>query len=82
MQNLLKNLVVVTSLLAMGAVGTWIALRPQLPRGAGFTDGEITEIVANVAVNIFTNYFNHVARTDVDFPRVTVTLPVAVAHAH
>ncbi len=40
MQNLLKNLVVVTSLLAMGAVGTWIALRPQLPRGAGFTDGE------------------------------------------
>lgn len=43
-------------------------------RGAGFSDGEITEIVANVAVNIFTNYFNHVAQTDVDFPRVPVTL--------
>ena len=51
-------------------------------RGAGYTDGEITEIVANVAVNIFTNYFNHVARTDVDFPRVSVTLPAAAAHAH
>lgn len=51
-------------------------------RGAGYTDGEITEIVAIVAVNIFTNYFNHVARTDVDFPRVTVTLPAAAAHAH
>lgn len=43
-------------------------------RGAGYTDGEITEIVANVAINIFTNYFNHVARTDVDFPRVPVML--------
>jgi hypothetical protein len=25
-----------------------------------------------VAVNIFTNYFNHVARTEVDFPAVPV----------
>ncbi len=45
-------------------------------RAAGYTDGEITEIVANVAINIFTNYFNHVAQTDVDFPRVGVALPV------
>ena len=27
---------------------------------------DIAEIVANVAVNTFTNYFNHVARMDVD----------------
>ena len=44
-------------------------------KSAGFTDGEIAEIVANVAVNIFTNYFNHVARTEVDFPKVAVRLP-------
>ena len=37
-------------------------------RVAGYTDGEISEIVANVALNIFTNYFNHVAGTEVDFP--------------
>jgi uncharacterized peroxidase-related enzyme len=37
---------------------------------AGFTDGEIAEIVANVALSIFTNYFNHVAETEVDFPPV------------
>ncbi len=43
-------------------------------RDAGYTDGEITEIVANVAINIFTNYFNHVARTEVDFPRVPVAM--------
>jgi uncharacterized peroxidase-related enzyme len=39
-------------------------------RQAGFTDGEIGEIVANVALNLFTNYFNHVAGTEVDFPAV------------
>lgn len=43
-------------------------------KAAGYTEGEITEIVANVAINIFTNYFNHVARTDVDFPNVGVSL--------
>jgi uncharacterized peroxidase-related enzyme len=37
-------------------------------RRAGYTDGEVGEIVANVALNLFTNYFNHVAGTDVDFP--------------
>ncbi len=41
-------------------------------RQAGFNDAEITEIVANVAINIFSNYFNHIARTEVDFPRVSV----------
>lgn len=39
-------------------------------RQAGYADGEIAEIIANVALNIFTNYFNHIAQTDVDFPAV------------
>lgn len=38
-------------------------------RAAGLDDGAIAEVVANVALNIFTNYFNHVAETDIDFPR-------------
>ncbi len=37
-------------------------------RKADLNDGAIAEIVANVALNIFTNYFNHVAQTEVDFP--------------
>lgn len=41
-----------------------------LVREAGFGDGEITEIVAHVALNVYTNYFNNVANTDVDFPKV------------
>jgi len=41
-------------------------------RDAGYSDGEIAEIVAAVAQNIFSNYFNHVAQTEVDFPHVEV----------
>ena len=37
-------------------------------RSHGFDDGDIAEIVANVALNIFTNYFNHIAGTEIDFP--------------
>jgi len=35
---------------------------------AGFAPGEVTEIVAHVVVNIFTNYFNNVAKTEIDSP--------------
>lgn len=37
-------------------------------RSAGFGDDAIAEVVANVALNLFTNYFNHVAGTALDFP--------------
>lgn len=40
----------------------------QTVRDAGFSDGQIAEIVAAVSLNIFTNYFNHVADTAIDFP--------------
>lgn len=39
-------------------------------REAGYDDAAITEVTANVAANIFTNYINHVAQTDIDFPVV------------
>jgi uncharacterized peroxidase-related enzyme len=42
-------------------------------RGAGVTDQEIVEVIATVAVNIFTNYFNHIAGTEIDFPVVHAT---------
>ena len=42
----------------------------QQARASGLTDGEIVETIANVAMNIFTNYVNHVAHTIVDFPEV------------
>ena len=49
-------------------------------RAHGFTDGDIAEIVAHVALNIFTNYFNHVAGTVVDFPAAPKLAACACAH--
>ena len=45
----------------------------QAVKDAGYGEGEIAEIIANVALNIFTNYFNHIARTEVDFPLIALT---------
>lgn len=39
-------------------------------RAAGLTDEEIAEVVANVALNFFTNLFNRLAHTEIDFPVV------------
>lgn len=43
-------------------------------RRAGFSDTDIVEIIAHVALNIFTNYFNIAAGVVVDFPKVDVDL--------
>lgn len=39
-------------------------------RSGGLNEGEIAEVVAHVALNVFTNYFNRVAATVVDFPPI------------
>lgn len=48
----------------------------QNVRDAGFGDDEVLEIIATVALNIFTNYFNHVTQVENDFPKVEVGEPV------
>ncbi|UCI20846.1 carboxymuconolactone decarboxylase family protein [Mesorhizobium sp. B2-1-8] len=40
-------------------------------RLAGYDDGEIIEIVQHVALNVWTNYINEVAQTEIDFPVVS-----------
>lgn len=47
-------------------------------KAAGYSEGEIAEIIAHVALNILTNYFNNTARTEVDFPKVSVQLSETV----
>jgi hypothetical protein len=42
-------------------------IRPRLACG---TDAQVVEIVAIVAENVFTNFLNVVARTEIDFPVV------------
>jgi uncharacterized peroxidase-related enzyme len=44
-------------------------------RAAGFDDGAIAEVVAQVALDVFTNYFNTVAATDLDFPEAPALSP-------
>ena len=39
-------------------------------RLAGYTDAQIVEIVQHVALNTWTNYFNEVFKTAIDFPVV------------
>jgi alkylhydroperoxidase family enzyme len=39
-------------------------------RSAGLSDAEIIEIVANVALNVLTNFANNLAETEIDFPVV------------
>ncbi|MFG2085274.1 MULTISPECIES: carboxymuconolactone decarboxylase family protein [unclassified Spirillospora] len=39
-------------------------------RQAGLSDEEIAEVVGHVALNVFTNYFNKAAGTDIDWPVV------------
>lgn len=47
-----------------------------LMRNAGVTDGEILEVIANVALNVFTNYVNIALDTEIDFPVVRAVRPV------
>ena len=37
---------------------------------AGYSDAEIVEIIAHVAINVFTNYVNEALKTEIDFPHV------------
>jgi uncharacterized peroxidase-related enzyme len=40
-------------------------------KAVGFSDGDVLEVLVNVVLNIYTNYANHIARTEVDFPAAT-----------
>jgi AhpD family alkylhydroperoxidase len=46
-------------------------------RAAGLTDAELAELVAHVALNVLTNFFNHAFEIDIDFPVVAPGLRAA-----
>lgn len=50
-----------------GAVGPQAI---EAVRAAGYSDAEILEIIAHVALNTFTNYVNESLGTEIDFPRI------------
>ncbi len=44
---------------------------------AGYSDAEIVEIIAHVALNTFTNYVNEALKTEIDFPVVSARTATA-----
>lgn len=42
-------------------------------RAAGHSDGEIVEIIAHAAMNIFTNLLGKATQVEIDFPKVELT---------
>jgi uncharacterized peroxidase-related enzyme len=53
----------------------------QALRAAGFDDAQVVEIVAHVALNLFTNYLNVALAVPVDFPTVKLRREAAAAAA-
>lgn len=46
-------------------------MQTEAVRAAGFSAGEIAEIIADVALNVLTNYLNEATDVDIDFPVVS-----------
>lgn len=46
---------------------------------ATLSEAEVLEVIGNVALNIYTNYFNHIVQTEVDFPKVALREPLKLA---
>lgn len=42
----------------------------EAARAAGLTDGELVEVIAAVALNVFTNLLGKATRVEIDFPKV------------
>jgi len=53
---------------AAGEVGDVSDVTWKAALEAGWSERELTEAFAHLAANLFTNYFNHYARTDLDVP--------------
>ncbi len=65
---------------ALAFVDELLAHRGRVPdlalqgaREAGLSEAEIVEIATHVGMNLFTNMFIELARTEIDFPRVALT---------
>lgn len=48
----------------------------QSALAAGWRDAELTEVSVHIALNLFTNHFNHLVETDLDIP----TAPASDRH--
>ncbi|HKL23023.1 MAG TPA: hypothetical protein VJ904_14550, partial [Tichowtungia sp.] len=42
----------------------------QAFRDAGYTDGQVCEVIVIIGQKMMSNYFNHIHSTELDFPEV------------
>lgn len=61
------------------SMGDVSALDVEAARAAGLTDGELVEIIALVALNVFTNLLGKASRMAIDFPTVGLLEPARQA---
>lgn len=47
-------------------------------KAAGWTDAELGEMIGHIALNVFSNYFNHVAQPVLDFPALAAVQTDAI----
>lgn len=36
----------------------------------GYSEGEVAEVIAHISLSVLTNFFNNVAKTEIDFPKL------------
>jgi alkylhydroperoxidase family enzyme len=53
-----------------GSMGEVTTAEVDAARTAGLSDGELVEIIAVVALTVFTNLLGKASRVDIDFPKV------------
>ena len=63
----LKLAAAITAAAVTSPMPTW---RPRVP--GGLDDAQIVEVLAHVALNILTDYFNKAVEVDIDFPVVSL----------
>jgi AhpD family alkylhydroperoxidase len=65
-----NRLAAITEVARAAAADTGYVPEPlwQAALDAGWSDTELTEAFASIMANIFTNYFNHYAHTELDIP--------------
>lgn len=73
-ENTLDNALVKLAVILVKQRGVITDEQLSDARTHGVDEGLVFEVLAQVSANTFTNYANHVADTDIDFPKVNVQL--------
>ena len=72
--NVVDDAVAVFARAVVGARGQVSDADLDAARSAGLSDAHVVEVIAQVALNVLTNFTNNAAETEIDFPKVDLAL--------